>query len=411
MRTALIGFLLLVAAGALGVGAAIYVRPTLGLDPVEGEAFDPGFQPPDRTVDVVRRLVGQDAQQVLPSPHADSSFAYWVQRNDDGLAALEAGDFATACAILELCVEAHPERKTFSKNLVEAQARLARGLWEQGDRQEAIWALERSIEISLGLEVADQRPDLVKLLERWIRVFGVESDFWQDTSQHFELSYDANHADLANGFQDVIDLLENAYADLRDFFGTDPVFDAGNKRLEVILYRRNNFDTVTGLHSWAGGAFDGSIRVPIADLERELHGLDQLLRHELVHFFVQSIGGSSVPGWFNEGLAQWFSGERTIALKRAKQLFTGKDAKPFLAMSELSGSFSKWTDEEMVKRAYSQSVVLVDALAERYGERFLASLCAEAKNGPGGIEAGYEAQMGRTLADFLAEVETNFTWE
>ncbi|MFT6363190.1 MAG: tetratricopeptide (TPR) repeat protein [Planctomycetota bacterium] len=408
MKTAVYALLMLLAAAALGVGAAIYVRPTYGLEPVEGTAFDSGFTPTERSAEVAE-VVAEDVEEPQVAQEATTGYRYWVQQHNKALDALEAGDYATACAILERCVEAHPEQKLFAKHLVEALSRLSRGLWEQGDRQEAIWKLERAVEISLTLAEPDRRPDLVKLLERWHRIFGVESDFWQDTSQHFELSYDANHEDLANGFQDVIDLLETAYADLRDFFGADPVFDNQGKRLHVVLYRRSNFDTVTGLHSWAGGAFDGTIRVPVADLVQEIHGLDPLLRHELVHAFVESIGGRSVPGWFNEGIAQWLSGEREASLRRAKSIFLGSKAKAFLPMSELGGSFSKWTDEDKVRRAYTQSVVLVDALANRYGERFLASLTTAAKTGEAGIESAYEAQMGRTLADFLSEVVADYT--
>ena len=406
MRTIIFASLLLVIAAAIGVVAAIYVRPTYGLESAEGVGYDPSFIPKDRSLEVASRLDGNPAEPAA-APAGVPGFRYWVQRNNDGLAALDEGDFATACAILEQCVEAHPEQKLFAKNLVEALARLATGLWAQGDRKEALWKLERSVEISLTLGVPDQRADLVRLLESWHREFEVEGDFWQDNSQHFELSYDATHEDLANGFQDVIDLLENAYADLRDFFGIDPVFDSAES-FRVVLYRRSNFDAVTGLDEWAGGAFDGSIRVPVSDLEKELAGLDPLLRHELVHAFVQHIGGRSVPGWFNEGLAQWLSGERESVLLRANALFAGEDAQPFFTMPELSGSFSRWSDTEKVKRAYTQSVVLVDALAERYGARLLASLTEDAQNGPDGIAKGYEERMGRTLDDFWTEVETNF---
>jgi tetratricopeptide (TPR) repeat protein len=406
MKTFFQATLLLILAAAFGVAMALYVRPAYNLEPVVGDGFDPSFVAPDRTAEIEARRAGHEAESGAPSA-GFSEFQYWVKRNNDGLKALDEGDFATACAYLEECVEAHPEQKIYSQNLVEALSRLARGLWDQGDRKEAIWKLERAVEICATLNVAAQRPDLVRLLERWQREFAVEGDFWQDTSQHFELSYDASHADLANGFQDVIDLLETAYADLRDFFGEDPVFNRG-RRLQVVLYRRSNFDTVTGLDAWAGGAFDGSIRVPVKDLAAEMHGLDPLLRHELVHAFVQDIGGMSVPAWFNEGLAQWISGEREMGLRRAQQLFTGPDAQPFFTMEELGGSFSRWTDETEVKRAYTQSVVLVDALANRYGERLLASLCAEGKNGEQGIAKGYEARMGRTLDDFWAEVELDF---
>ena len=183
MKTAVYAILLLLAAAALGIGAAIYVRPTIGLEPVEGTAFDSGFTSSDRSTEIAEHLEDK-VQESQAAPEATTGYRYWVQQNNKGLEALKEGEYATACAILERCVEAHPEQKLFTKNLVEALSRLARGLWEQGDRQEAVWKLEPAVELCQTLGFPDQRPNLVKLLERWHRIFGVESDFWQDTSQH-----------------------------------------------------------------------------------------------------------------------------------------------------------------------------------------------------------------------------------
>lgn len=374
--------------------------------------FDPAGDPvlieeqaADEALAVLRvgtRAEGLAAQEGAAAQARFDDSEDWTARNNAAHAALLEGDLEAAVVGFRACFEGaseHPEHDTFRANLVEALARHARGLWDQGDRRDAMAELDEALELAEGL--AGGRPDLVELRARWEREFAVEQDFWQDTSEHFELSYDARHDDLRDGYQDVIDLLEAAYADLREVFLADPVFDRG-KRYRVTLYRRDRFEEVTGLHAWAGGAFDGTVRLPVTDLQRELHGMDLLLRHELVHAFVEHVGGPGVPGWYNEGLAQHLSGESSLALRRASVLLEPG----FFTLDELGGSFAGWSDQDAVRRAYTQSLVLVDGIARRWGERTLVDLCADARDGGhAGIEAGYLARTGFELQLLLDDLE------
>lgn len=397
-------FLIALALGlsaALGIGAAWYLRP-VDEGPVTGPGFDPDFVSPSGTLAPTRVEGGSSSAAQAPSA-AD----LWNERNNAALDALAKGDLDTALAELRACHQANPDNPTFLRNLVETLARLARGLWTQGDRQEAIWKLEEAIELSLGLPEPDARGDLVKLLERWKREFAVESDFWEDVSQHFELSYDASHQDLLHGYQEVLDRAEAAYSDLRDFLSFDPVFESG-RRLRITLYRRERFQEVTGLESWAGGAFDGTIRLPVSDLAQQLHAMDLLLRHELTHAFLDAAPtGGPVPGWFNEGLAQYLSGEGPQVRRNAKETLA---AGP-LSLDSLTGTFARWTDPEAVARAYTQSLITVEAIAERYGKRLLADLLADlgdtdtnpALAPEARLEAAFTRRTGWTLPELIAE--------
>jgi len=402
MKTFLSIAVILALSAAMGLGVAWYIRP-IDEGPVVGPGFDPNFVPPVKT----ESTTGEDGTTLaarIPSAHE-----LLVLRNKAALDALAKGDIESALVELRACVTAEPGDPIFRRNLAETLARLARGLWDQGDRQEAIWKLEEAIEIVSVLPVADQRPDLQKLLERWLREFGVESDFWQDTSQHFELSYDARHDDLLHGYQDVIDRAENAYADLRDFFGFDPVFDT-QKRLRITLYRRETFRAVTGLESWAGGAFDGTVRLPVTDLNKELHAIDMLLRHELTHAFIDAAPTQgAVPGWLNEGLAQYLSGEAPLVQKRAKEVL----AAGAVPLSTLTGTFSGLSDTAAVSRAYTQSLIAVQAIADRYGERLFADLLADLTEAPepgtaatsmeARLEAAFTRRTGWTLPELVDE--------
>ncbi|MDF1797924.1 MAG: hypothetical protein P1V81_02005 [Planctomycetota bacterium] len=405
MRSLLVTLVLLVVAGAIGLGAAWYVRPEWSLDPAQGPGFDP-----DAVGTKPRDLAHRTEAEILAAKQAAAAQAKkavdeaWVARNNAALQALDAGDLPEALVELRACFEHDPDNDTYRRNLVEVLARYARGLWEQGDRDDAILDLEEAIELAAGLPMGEQRGDLKQLLERWNREHSVEADFYQDTSQHFELSYDTRHEDLVTGYQDVLDLLEDSYADLRDVFGADPVFDTG-RRYRVVLYRRETFEQVTGLHSWAGGAFDGTIRLPVRNLAVELHGMKPLLKHELVHAFVEAVGGKAVPGWFNEGLAQYLSGEREVGLERAASILsTG-----FVTLDELGGSFARWTDRTKVAKAYSQSLVLVDGIGGRYGDRILVELCAAAREGGNqGILDHFEQVSAWSLLELQEELAASY---
>ena len=366
MRAFLAIVLVLSVSLGLGIGIAWFLKPETN---VTGPGFDPNFVAP---------LESGERQVVMPQNRnvegaSLSAADEWTIRNNKALDILKAGDMALALAEFRACHQAQPDNTIFLRNLVETMARIARGLWSQGDRQEAIWRLEDALEYAEGLPALDRREDLKLLLERWLREFKVEGEFWQDMSIHFELSYDARHEDLVLGYQEVLDRAEAAYADLRDFFGFDPVFERG-RRMRITLYRRAKFAEVTGLASWAGGAFDGTVRLPVNNLNDDLHQMSLLLRHELTHAFLDAAPThGAVPGWLNEGLAQYLSGEKEIVLKRARAVLDGH----LVPLAELTGAFSSLSDSNSVARAYTQSLVAVDAIAYRFGERMLAELIAE----------------------------------
>ena len=55
--------------------------------------------------------------------------------------------------------------------------------------------------------------------------------------------------------------------------------------------------------SWAAGAYDGIIRVPMRGALDNPKELDRVLSHEFTHALVRSLAPRGVPAWLNEGLA------------------------------------------------------------------------------------------------------------
>lgn len=333
-----------------------------------------------------------------PAAGADARTARFSELNRMAIRALEGGDPERATTLFEQCVKGVPDEPVFARNLAEALARRAQA---RREREQPCAPCIADLERALGL--APEREDLTRLLERWRSEAELEAGFWRERSQHFELSYDGNRSEILHGSHRLIEVLERAYDDLALFFGTLPV-EKGRPPIRVALYRREGFGTLTGLGDWAGGAFDGTVRVPVEDLAREEQRLESILRHELVHAFVLELGGASVPGWLNEGLAQWLEPERARDVELARTALAESE---LIALDELQGSLARWQDEERIARAYAQSLAFVDYLARQYGERIPVAMvggCAQGKSAETTFREWTRVELSSALEDLAHEL-------
>lgn len=338
-----------------------------------------------------------DEDEAPGAPSAGGVDARWADLNAEAIEALEAADYAQAIALFEICLDAVPDEPIFAANLAEALARSAREEYET-DVEAAIEKLERAFEL------APDRENLGVLLERWRKVASAEEDFAQDLSEHFQLSYDGDRSDLLNfGYSQILRELEDAYQEFGELFGTFPV-EAGRPRIRVVLYRKTKFDEVTGLGDWAGGVFDGTVRIPVEDFQRERQGLERVLRHELVHAFIDAVGGRTVPGWLNEGLAQrleWrFLPDRQASATRALDRLVGQE---LFSLDRLQGSLASWQDKTEIQRAYAQSLAFTAHLEHHYGERVLYEMVAGCMEGTS-CEETFRSRTGVELAVVLGDL-------
>lgn len=332
--------------------------------------------------------VGSTATRAAPAHHLD---------NEQGIAALEEGRLERAVALFERCRAAQPDEPSYAFNLAEALARLALEEYGRGEGERALERLGRA------RELAPAREDLRALHERWSAASAAEEELWGYESDHFELAFDAQRTDLLYGAQDVLDVLELGYHELALFFDARPVED-GRAKVRVVITDRAGFARATGLGEWAGGAYDGRIRIPVADLGRERAGLARVLRHELAHVFVHALAPGGAPGWLNEGLCQWLEpsgeGERELARASARGTLAGERLHPLAA---LRAPFVRWDDPDSVARLYAQAFLLVDAVARSYGDRELVVLLRGVARGeePASV---FRARTGVALEQVLADL-------
>lgn len=343
---------------------------------------------------------------ILPEvePHAapaNAAGAEWTRRNQLGIEALRAGQYAEAMEHFQACLDAEPDEPVFAGNLAEASARFAVAAYaERETRADAIEHLARAVEL------APDRDDLAQLLARWRKTAETEDGYWTDETEHFSLSFDGARAELMHGTGPLTEELERAYQDYGELFGHFPV-EEGAPKIEVVLYRRAEFRDLTGLGHWAGGAFDGVVRIPVEDLGAERRALIETARHELVHAFVAALGARAIPAWLNEGLAQWLApeaGGRALAVQRARSTLSDGQLFP---LSDLQTTIAAWDDDAKIRRAYAQSLAFVAWLHDWYGERLLFELVLGVREGSTVAEtfrAKLSLDLDAVLGDLAADL-------
>ena len=162
------------------------------------------------------------------------------------------------------------------------------------------------------------------------------------------------------------------------------------RRVVVVLYGRSTFRDATGVHGWAGGLFDGRIRLPVADFAENRASIARTLAHEYFHLAVQDLT-RRCPLWLNEGLAQIVEG-RDVGQSRARL------AGPWRRMDTLPANWVSIPDAAEVSRLYAAAHVTADAMVNRVGWAAVREVLILLRNGKG-VSDALEKVTGLTLAD------------
>lgn len=361
----------------------------------------PSFAAPDEPdAPGQRRELGAVELRKGPAQAAHGVPAELARKNSEGIDALEKGELGRSVTLFEACLAARPDEKIFADNLAEALARMANHDFDSADDEERAHALEA---MRRAHELSPARKDIELRLSQMERLAKSEAGFWKDSSEHFELSYDGERSDLLGGAFQITPQLERAYQQYGELFDTWPV-EKGRPKIRIVLYRREGFHDATGIGHWAGGLFDGTVRVPVEDMQKEKLDLERVLRHEIAHAFVSSSGGANVPGWLNEGLAQYLEYEnlsaRATRVQNARNRLRGK---PLLPLEKLQKSLADLADDETIQLAYSEGLALVDAIDRNFGERVPYQMVAGCKKQTPVAET-FRARTGQTLESALADL-------
>ena len=238
---------------------------------------------------------------------------------------------------------------------------LGRAHYAAGELEPAEAAWVKAAERGAGSEAAP-------LLEKVRRELRAEQAMRRDLAGRFTLAYAPGVSDALAA--QVLEVLEDAYAAIGAELGYYPEAD-----IPVLLYAREDFAAVTRSPEWAGGVYDGKIRVPLGGVKRMSPPLRALLYHEYAHVVVRFLGQGRVPVWLNEGIAE-MAGRRQFAVPHGSASPAGQR----IDKAMLERPFSE-LPVGLVPQAYAQSHARVQRLVELCGWPALGELLQRLGNG------------------------------
>lgn len=242
--------------------------------------------------------------------------------------------------------------------LTAASLLLGHVLYEAGDSDAAIDTYQRA------LALAPDHPQLTKQLEAWRKEALLHSNFGRKLGDHFTVLFEGPaEAELASR---AVAILEAAYRRIGTAFYTYPI-----DVITVILYTREQFRDITQSPEWAGGAFDGRIRVPVQGALQNRAEFERVLAHEFTHALIQSIAARGVPVWLHEGLADCFDG--TDLTRKEEHV---RKAQTLLPLRRLEQSFAGLSAKD-ASLAYAESAVAVRALLDQAGASAVVNLLGD----------------------------------
>lgn len=203
------------------------------------------------------------------------------------LSAIHAGRPTEALEPLERAVRLSPDP--------EATLLLAR-LYDQQERTDR--ALAHLVRL---LERDPSHPQGLRLFRKLRRERRAEAGYWREETPHFVVKHRGPRGREARR------LLLETPEEVRAAVGRTFRFFPGQK-ITVILYPDERFGEVADTHPWAGGIFDGKIRLPMGSLGGRGRAFRQLLTHEYTHAVVHLLSRGRAPRWLQEGLAQHVEG-------------------------------------------------------------------------------------------------------
>lgn len=242
-------------------------------------------------------------------------------------------------------------------------------------------------ESALSFNPEDQ--ELLERLERTRAELAVEQQMTSDVGSNFIISYDGETQ--AGVGSEVLDVLQQAYSDIGYEFNSYP-----NVQVPVILYTRRDYSELTRSPQWAGGHYDGKIRLAVGGFTSMTAFFRSLLYHEYSHVVVHYMTQNRCPVWLDEGLAE-VQGRRHYA-RPLTRLHRAVDQNALIPFERLAAPFVGLSNPQ-VELAYQQSYSFVAYLIDTLGMHRMVDLLHELGQGTP-LEAALDRVTGGYPFDF-----------
>lgn len=223
--------------------------------------------------------------------------------------------------------------------------------YETENRTQAMELWESALKLSPG------RKEIIELIAKSRKETAVEISMDRGHSSRFDLSYDPG---VDTGFAlAILDVLESAANLVGAELGLFP-----ETRVPVGIYKRVDFKTVTDSPDWAGGFYDGKIRLPFGALKEITPVMRGVLFHEYAHVVIFELTRGNCPLWLNEGIAEMFG--RMQYNRPMSEFGRAARRKTFTDFRKLESGFSSLATTDAAL-AYQQSYALVNHMVTNYG--------------------------------------------
>ena len=332
---------------------------------------------------------------------------------DRGFQALQSGDAARADAIFREALTGHPrdpqllfgagmaaslqgrdqeaisllkQALQIEPRLLQAAALLGELLYRQGDLDLAIKMYERALPGAPPSVAVAMRGRL----SAWREEASLPQNHEAIKDDRFTISFDGPVQQTLAAR--AVSVLNASFWRIGKVLGDYP-----SAPINVVLYSEKQFHDITGAPEWAGGGFDGQIRIPVRGAAQNLAEFDRVLTHELTHAMLKSIASRNLPAWLNEGLAMHFEG-RDAALSERRLAA----ARLFVPLALLQTSFTRLNTAQAVV-AYEESAFATRALIDRIGPSGLGQLLEDLSTGQS-LDQSIE-RFGITFAAWESELE------
>jgi tetratricopeptide (TPR) repeat protein len=229
-------------------------------------------------------------------------------------------------------------------------------------------------------------------LDRWQREQALHDRMREAVGSHFTVSFEGPaEAALAEA---ALQSLDRAYWRIGQELGTFP-----NEPIRVVLYTTEQFRDITRSPSWAAGAYDGTIRVPMRGALDDSGELDRVLAHEFTHALISTLAARNVPTWLNEGIAAALeNGDLSWADEHAA--LTRR-----VPLAVLQSGFSRFSGPEATL-AYAASARAARRLLDDAGGFAVANLLRDLGTGIP-FESAFAHRMQMSFAAFQAEMSAS----
>jgi hypothetical protein len=199
---------------------------------------------------------------------------------------------------------------------------------------------------------------------------------------------------------------EKALDDLADLLGPFPT----SQRLRILLIADSSFQMNTGAPPWAGGFFDGTIRIPLpqkAVLSKSSQdSLIRVVRHEATHAYLYTFCGDILPSWLSEGLAQRYEGKSINSVTQGLAMHSGRNFEALKPGPEFNESFVDAKPKE-VERLYSRAFFLTEVISESKGatiwKEILSQACHQKASLYGVLDHQLNARTGTQLWELFSQ--------